>query len=207
MASIEELSTAGEGMAGDQSTDRALLRRFRRGSQDAATLLYLRYARRLHQLVKSQCSSDLIRNLDVEDIVQSVFGSFFRRANQGYYDVPDGEDLWGLFLVIALNKIRAKGAFYHAAKRNVRRTVGGEAGEQRLEQTVQPEDEESGFLHLILLDTLERLQPSHRAMVELRIEGYEVAEIAGKVGRSKRTVERLLQEARQQLHGLLHEEI
>ena len=44
----------------------------------------------------------------------------------------------------------------------------------------------------------------HRQIIELRIESYEVAEIAEKVGRSKRTVERLLQECRKQLGSLPH---
>jgi DNA-directed RNA polymerase specialized sigma24 family protein len=43
-------------------------------------------------------------------------------------------------------------------------------------------------------------------MVELRIEGYAVAEIAHQTGRAKRTVERLLQEARQRLGELLGED-
>jgi RNA polymerase sigma-70 factor (ECF subfamily) len=189
---------------GDEPTDHSLLRRFRRGSQDAATQLYLRYAQRLHALVEAQRSSDLARTVDAEDIVQSVFGSFFRGASQGYYDVPDGEELWNLFLVIALNKIRAKGTFYHAAKRDVRRTVGGTGAEHRLEASVTHEADYA-FLQLTIDDALGRLPADHRAMVELRVEGYEVAEIARKTGRSKRTVERILQDARKTLADLLGE--
>jgi DNA-directed RNA polymerase specialized sigma24 family protein len=40
-------------------------------------------------------------------------------------------------------------------------------------------------------------------MVQLRIEGYEVAEIAHQTGRAKRTVERILQESRKKLSALL----
>src|SRR5262245_47500437 len=125
--------TAAEGRPDDtpwesngEPSDHSLLCRFRLGSQDAATQLYLRYARRLRKLAAAECSGDLTRRVDVEDIVQSVFGSFFRRARQGLYDVPPGKELWRLLLVIALNKIRAKGAFHRAAKRDVRRTTGGE---------------------------------------------------------------------------------
>src|SRR5947208_10098157 len=88
-----------------ESSDQSLLRRFRSGSQDAATLLYTRYAERLRAVVRSQCSPDLARRVDADDIVQSVFRSFFQRADQGFYEVPDGEDLWKLFLIIALNKV------------------------------------------------------------------------------------------------------
>ena len=37
-----------------------------------------RYARRLEALARSKTSPDLARRVDDEDIVQSVFGSFFR---------------------------------------------------------------------------------------------------------------------------------
>ncbi len=49
---------------------------------------------------------DLAGRVDADDIVQSVFRTFFRRVAKGDYEVPDGEELWKLFLVIALNKVR-----------------------------------------------------------------------------------------------------
>src|SRR5437867_3654775 len=101
-------------------SDRSLLGRIRRGQGDAATLLYLRYADRLRALAIAQCSSDLARRVEPDDIVQSVFRTFFRRVSRGNYNVPAGEELWKLFLVIGLNKIRAAGAFHRAAKRDVR---------------------------------------------------------------------------------------
>src|SRR5436190_7312745 len=81
-------------------SDGSLLRRFRGGSQDAATLLYHRYAERVHALAKAQCSPELARRLEPDDIVQSVFRTFFQKASQGLYDAPAGEDLWSLLLVI-----------------------------------------------------------------------------------------------------------
>ena len=188
----------------DGPTDRSLLRRFRGGSQDAATQLYLRYAERLRHLAQAQCGPDLGPRLDVDDIVQSVFGSFFRGARSGDYDVPDGDELWKLFLVIALNKIRAKGAFHRAAKRDVSRTVVGAEGEQALAAAPTAAADEM-FLEWVIADVLERLPDQHRGMVELRLEGYGVAEIAAKTGRSKRSVERVLQEARKKLDALLQE--
>src|SRR2546423_1125766 len=99
------------GPAGKESSDHSLLRRFRRGSQDAATQLYLRHAH------------------------------------------P----------VLAL-------------------------------------------LQLAIDEALEKLPPLHRTMVELRIRGHEIAEIAEQVGRSKRTVERNLQDTRKKLRQFLDDE-
>ena len=114
-------------------SDQSLLRRIQSGHSDASTQLYMRYARRLQALVASKSSPDLARRVDAEDIVQSVFRTFFRRAALGDYSVPEGEQLWKLLLVIALNKVRAVGAHHRAAKRDVRQTVGGEAFEQAVE--------------------------------------------------------------------------
>ena len=187
-----------------EPTDHSLLWRFREGDQDAATRLYVRYAKRLNSLVEKQCSAELARWLEAEDIVQSVFVSFFRRARQGYYDVPDGEELWKLLLVLALHKIRDKSDYYHAAKRDVHRTFGGEGARRWLE--TRADAERSGYDHLerTIGEILEALPPRYRVMVELRVEGYEVAEVARRTGRSRRTVERILQEARLKLGELLH---
>src|SRR5689334_207958 len=104
MASLHaELSRSPERDAAEVS-DHSLLRRVKLGHDDAATGLYLRYAQRLLALTRSKSSPALARRVEAEEIVQSVFGSFFRGAQQGYYDVPAGEELWKLFLVITLNK-------------------------------------------------------------------------------------------------------
>jgi RNA polymerase sigma-70 factor (ECF subfamily) len=182
-------------------SDHSLLERYRRGSQDAATELYLRYADRLRALARGQLSPALARRLDLDDIVQSVFGSFFRRAGSGYYDVPVGEELWRLFLVIALHKIRNQGAYHRAARRDVRREGGGDAHDPALALAAQGDEAAYAFLQLVIDEALGRLPAQHRQMVELRIEGHEVAEIARRSGRSKRTVERILQEARARLGG------
>ena len=184
-------------------SDRSLLQRFRAGSQDAATQLYARYAHRLRGLAQAQCSPDLARRVEADEIVQSVFGSFFRAAREGYYDLPAGEELWKLFLIIALNKIRARGAYHRAARRDLRRSVGGEWIETTPEAVAQTDDAACAWLQLTVDDALEHLPEQHRQIVQLRMEGHGVAEIAEQTGRSKRTTERLLQESRRRLAELL----
>ena len=60
------------------------------------------------------------------------------------------------------------------------------------------------MLGLAVDEALQRLPDHFREVVRLRMDGYEVAEIAGHTARSKRTVERMLQEARTRLQSLLH---
>jgi RNA polymerase sigma-70 factor (ECF subfamily) len=182
-------------------SDRLLLRLLRGGSQEAAQELYRRYAGRLRALVRAQCATTLARQVDPDDIVQSVFDTFFHGASCGRYDIPDGEDLWKLFLVIGLNKIRAQRVFHLAAKRDARRTT--QLGARSLASRRRGADHGSeGFLELVVQEALERLPPQHRVIVELRLAGHGVEEIARQTGRSIRSVERVLQESRTRLKWL-----
>jgi RNA polymerase sigma-70 factor (ECF subfamily) len=183
---------------GSAPSDKSLLARVREGSQGAAATLYGRYAQRLTALARAKCGDDLAARVDAEDIVQSVFGSFFRGASQGFYDVPSGDEIWGLLLVIALNKIRAKGVHHRAAKRDVRRTVSGSQPERGFDPPATDEAADT-ILRLVIDEVLDRLPEGHREVVRLRIEGYEVAEIAERTGRSMRTAERVLQEFRSRM--------
>src|SRR5262249_18795777 len=101
--------SAGSDGATPLPSDRSLLRRLRGGSQDAATQLYYKYAKRLRALARASTSAQLARRVDADDIVQSVFRTFFRAACQGLYDVPAGDDFWDLLLGIALDKNCAPG--------------------------------------------------------------------------------------------------
>jgi RNA polymerase sigma-70 factor (ECF subfamily) len=160
----------------------------------------------LYALVVKQSSKDLARRVDAEEIVQSVFRTFFRRATHGHYTVPDGEEVWKLLLVIALNKVRAAGSYHRASKRDVRQTVGGEAFERAMEKEHGRDEGALTVLRMVIEELLEAMPAANRRMIELRIEGYEVAEITEKVQRSKRTVERVLQGFRNRLEALIHED-
>src|SRR5262245_43754448 len=108
----DDSPSAPEPPSANELTDRSLLRRIQQGQSDASTELYLRYAKRLMEVAASQTSADLAKRVEPEDIVQSVFRTFFRRVTLGQYTVPEGEELWKLLLVIALNKVRAAGSFH-----------------------------------------------------------------------------------------------
>lgn len=183
------------------ASDRSLLRRFRGGTADAATMLYFRYAEQLRALAAARLAPDLAPRVDADDIVQSVFRTFFRRAALGQFEVPDGEDLWKLFLVIALNKVRSAAAYHRAARRDVSRTPP-------LDADAEPDgrdDDALAALRLTVDDLLAELPGPQRAVVERRIEGFEVTEIAAHVGCSQRSVERCLQKFRARLAAALEE--
>ncbi len=185
-------------------SDQTLLRRFRGGEEDAATSLYLRYAKRLQRLAARRAGQSLNSRFDPEDIVQSVFRTFFRRVALGHYQVPDGEELWKLLLVITLNKIRSQGEFHRAAKRDAGKTVPLESHDGARNTT--PDETAFRMLQITVHDLIDDLSAWQQSMIMLRIDGHDVQSIAEQSGKSRRTVERTLQQFRHRLREVLDDE-
>jgi RNA polymerase sigma-70 factor, ECF subfamily len=186
----------------EEANDRSLLRRVREGESEAAVQLYDRYARRLLALAAKRTGRDLSTRFDPEDVLQSVFRTFFRRAARGEYDLPDGSNLWGLLAVIAVNKVRAKGAYHRAATRN----VGNTTGDKPLLDVTEDDETALTDLQMTIDEILGDLPESQRVIVRYRIEGEQVADIALKTGRSKRSVERAIQDFCRTLRDMLEPE-
>lgn len=172
-------------------SDDSLVRRFREGEDAAATSIFHRYAGRLRALAGQYCTGGLARRFDADDVVQSVFRTFFQGVRRESFDVPPGGELWGLLMVLAVNKVRNLVDFHHAQKRDTRQTTDFPDVDH---QRVLTEDESAAsFLRMVLDEVVAGLPESNRDIIRMRIEGYEVSEIATHVGRSQRTVERVLQ--------------
>jgi RNA polymerase sigma-70 factor (ECF subfamily) len=180
--------------APDETSDHKLLVELREGNQEAAEQLYYRYVRRLMALTHKKSGQDLANRFDPEDIIQSVFGSFFRRANEGLYDVPEGSNLWPLLLVITLNKIRAYGLHHRAYRRDVQREVDSINNLNGIE-VEEKEGAELSF-RLLVEDALAQLPPHYRQIIRWRLDGHTHEKIVALSGRTRRSVERIFQECR-----------
>ncbi|MGL6075273.1 MAG: RNA polymerase sigma factor [Fimbriiglobus sp.] len=185
-------------------TDHSLLRLLQAGDSDAPRLIYERYAQQLRGLAFKKTARSMATRIDPDDIVQSVFRTFFRRAVVDQYSVPKGDELWKLFMVIAMNKIRNASAYHHAAKRDARNTVSHDDSPGRLEPS-EPSGIEEVLLKFMIEELLEKFPESSRPIIALRMEGHEIDEIAEKTGRAKRSVERVLQQFRDKLKRFLDE--
>ena len=174
------------------------------GNQQAAGELFQRYAERLLALARRRLSARLARHVDPEDVVQSAYRSFFAGARDGRYEFRRDGDLWRLLVAITLHKLQHKVERYTAGKRAVDRehSFGGESSlfglhSQLLAREPSPSDAAA------LADTLEQvlrgLEPLQRRMIELRLQGYCLEEIAAAVRRSERTVRRVLEGVKDRL--------
>lgn len=193
------------GSTPDSPTDKTLLRNVRGGSESAASQLYERYAGQLHALAKRQLARETSGRLDSDDVTQSVFRTLFRRLQDGQYDVPAGESIWRLLTTIALNKVRTVGAHHRAAKRDIRRTTSSDNVVLEA-QAVSADETAAHELRLTIATLLDNLGQSEQTIIQLRLDGHDVNSIAKLTGRSKRTVERVLQGFREMLRQTLSAE-
>jgi RNA polymerase sigma-70 factor (ECF subfamily) len=206
LESHPSISIGNAGPALEDPADEELLRELRTGDERAASQLYARYAHRVLRLIDNYTGSDLITRFDSEDVIQSVFGSFFNQVRSGLYEVPDGGDLWPLLLVISLQKVRNYRVRHRAAKRDVRREyrqVKSDKSALDLHSLKSPDLQPD--LSFFAKETLDLLPPRYREIVLLRLAGYEQEEIARLSGRSKRSVERMFQECRQLMQAMIKE--
>jgi len=191
-------------LGGLSKTDRSLVVMVREGNEDAAKVLYERYARRVFGLVQARLGSRLAGAMEPDDIVQSVFKSVFRGMASGHYDAPPGSTLWNLLAVIAVNKLNSKAAHFSAQRRDLQRNVPLESTSGDMPADVDQASVE--FLEICIRETLELLRPLEREILSLRMQNFSVDEISEATGRSRRTVERSLQKSRQRLSELLLDE-
>ena len=179
-----------------------LLARLRGGDAAAAEEVFRRYAGRLIALARSRLDAQVRRKLDPEDVLQSVFRSFFLRQANGQFDLAGWDGLWAVLVVITLRKCGRQVDFFRAAKRSVRREVplapsDSQTGWEALAREPTPDEA------VILCDTVDHLlresSESDRAVLTLALQGFTGQEIADQIGCTERTVRRVLARARERL--------
>ncbi|HMO12929.1 MAG TPA: sigma-70 family RNA polymerase sigma factor [Pirellulaceae bacterium] len=151
------------------------------------------HADHLVNVVRRNMPNRLKRRLDPEDIVQSVFRSYFRRRDHSGLEADSVQDVGRFLVAMTLNKVRNAIAYHQRQRRDVRQEITF-SGETR-EPEISIDDWNSEHV-AILADLLERilqgLPDIHREMVLLRMSGESIATIADRVERSQRTVIRVL---------------
>jgi RNA polymerase sigma factor (sigma-70 family) len=182
----------------------SLLAQWRAGNQQAAEKLFQRYADRLIALARSRLSAKLSQRVDAEDVVQSAYRSFFADAQAGRYEVQRGGDLWRLLVTITLHKLNKQAERHSAGKRAVNREQHFATEDSLLGiQSDLLARDGSPLEAIALADEVEAimrgLSAAHRKVLELRLQGYNLDEIADKLQCSQRTVIRVLDRIKQQL--------
>lgn len=179
--------------------DDSLIKRWRAGDQEAARQLFDRHVEALMNLARSRISQRFASRVDAEDVVQSVFRTFFGRARAGQFDLEDPEDVWRLLARITLHKTLRTVAHHRAAKRDPKQEVGQAASaEAPLVELLdsEPTPEEAAIFVDQLQHFLAQLRPEESQILEMRMKGYNNLEIAKELGISDRKIRRLMERIR-----------
>jgi DNA-directed RNA polymerase specialized sigma24 family protein len=175
------------------------------GNQEGAQRLWEDYFQRLVRLARTRLQGIPRRAADEEDVALSAFDSFCRAAVQGRFPrLADRDDLWRL--LVTLTERKATRVRRHEGRQ--KRGGGAVLDELALaggssSMAVPGIDQFAGreptpeFAACVADEyarLLERLTSTElRTIAQWKLEGYTTEEMAARLGRAPRTVERKLQ--------------
>jgi RNA polymerase sigma factor (sigma-70 family) len=176
---------------------RELVAQWCEGDQEAAGEICCRFSQKLIALAASRLSEKLARRVDAEDVVQSAYRSFFVGAKKGRYVLERSGDLWRLLVRITLRKVYRQAERHGTKKRGLKkeRVVPEDASQSGMAAQVEspdPTPAEAATLADEVESILSSLEAQHRPILELRLQGYKIEEIAAEQKCSERTVRRVL---------------
>ena len=158
------------------------------GDDAAAAAVFNRFAHRLIGLARSRLDGLLRNKVEPEDVLQSVFRSFFLHHAETAYDLGGWDSLWGLLTTLTVRKCGRKHRFFRQERRDLRREVSGPAEQSDASwaaweaQDLEPLPEQA----TILAETVEQLLTSHderdRQIIVLYLQGHETVEVSSQVG-------------------------
>jgi RNA polymerase sigma-70 factor (ECF subfamily) len=186
------------------------LEQLRAGDNEAAAKVFNRFARRIVGLARRHLHTSLQSKVDPEDVLQSVFRSFFSRQRDGRFAIENWDSLWGLLMVMTLRKCRRRMEYYQADRRDARRETVWE-GDPR--QPTDPEmfareptPSEAAMLVELVSQLMQQLPEDDRAVLALHLQGCTIAEIRAQTGHAMRTIRRILDRIRGHLRAIQSEE-
>jgi len=168
---------------------------------EAARQIWLRFSGRLRALIERRLDARVRRRVSPDDVLQSLFASFFAATPSPEGPPRSRADLWRLLVHFTLCKVAGTADRHHARRRDVRRDrpLPDRAGEGAttdqdqdlgaLEGRVRISPADEAVARLEFERLLAVLPDDLRQLVALRLDGYTNAEIAARLGRVERTVE------------------
>lgn len=179
-----------------------LVKRLNAGDRhEAAEAIVQRFASRLGALAARKMSQRLQQRLSPEDIVQSVFATFFRRIDNGQLEIRDWNSLWGLLAQITVWRVCRHAEHHRAGRRDSDR-------ETPLLDDTQAFDREPRAEELLMASELcDRLvgemAAKYRPIIHGILDGQTHEDIARENNTSLSTVERVHRRAKEILARIL----
>lgn len=128
-----------------------------------------------------------------------MWRSFFTRYADGQFQLEGWDSLWSLLATITLRKCGRRIQRFGTAGRDLGREVRMAAEDKESRTAWEavwqgPQPEHAAVLQEMLDEMMRDLDQRRREIVMMRLQGFTVPEISEKVGRSERSVFRILSE-------------
>jgi RNA polymerase sigma-70 factor (ECF subfamily) len=176
------------------------IQRWSTGDQQAAEQLFARYAARLTRIAEQHLSRKIAAREGGEDVVQSVFRTFFRRIAEGQFQIDGSAQVWRLLVKITLQKARTRGRYHEAKKRRAGAEVRAEDDSWVAEALDRDPDPAAAVELVDLMESLiQGVPPLYCRVLELRLQGMVPADVARELKISRNTVYRALDLFKQRL--------
>ncbi len=171
-----------------------LVQRLESGDAEAAAVLFDRYARRLIGLARRRLDERVRPRADADDVVNSVIRTFCRRAAERPFNLDGPDALWAVLVEITLRKCGRWNRHFRTRKRDIRREQtpplsDSDCDNEPFDATC-PRPEDEAVLRELLEHMLSGLDDRARAVCEMRLQGYEIGEIAVALKCSAATINR-----------------
>jgi RNA polymerase sigma-70 factor, ECF subfamily len=180
-----------------------------RQRDEAARIIWERFAPRLRVLVRRHLDGRILRREDEQDILQSMFASFYQGQSTGKAAPASRQELWRLLVRITMCKVVNTANRHMAIRRDVRKERSDRPGsgddDGRTDWMLDHIDrhQSSPDERVAVVEEVERLlqllPQDLRQIVLWRLEGFTNAEISQMIGKTVRSVELKLQLIRKML--------
>jgi RNA polymerase sigma-70 factor (ECF subfamily) len=185
------------------------LNRLQAGEDVAAQELFARFTHQLIALALRHIDGGLRHKVEPEDVVQSVYKSFFSRYGAANLELVNWNSLWGLLTLITVRKCAERAAYHRAARRDAAREVASPRGDEARPWLDPLGREPTPLEAAVLSETIEQLLASldedERPILELSLQGYTTREISERLARAERTVRLLREGVRHRLERMQSE--
>jgi len=182
----------------DENSFHDLLARLDQGQGDAQTEVFRRFAERLVKLARARLDDRIRKTTDPEDVMQSVWRSFFTRQQAGKFELQDWGGLWAVLAVMTVRKCGRRSMAAQRAKRDVTRESNPQSSATddssfRWEAVDRaPTPDEAATLTEMVEQVMSGLDDREQNIFSLRLQGFTVSEISEQVDLTERSIHRKL---------------
>jgi len=196
MISRKELDDVSSQPSSESFDFRSFQERLQAGNSDAFKKLFDDYSCRLVRLAGNNIHPALLKRFDGEDVVQSVFRTFFRRQDEGKFHIEHSQQLWQLLVTLTVYKTRTY-ARKHTADRRDATADRSMSNEQMFSR--HPSHEDALALWEEIDAVLDGLPNRTAEIISMRLEGRNRSEIAEELNLTRQSIHRILKLVQERL--------